>query len=119
MRIAIVGSRGATVTEEELERVLPAGVTEIVSGGAQGIDTCAARFAAARGIRLTIFRPAYDRYGRAAPLRRNEQIVTYADEVIAFWDGQSRGTAHALACVRREGKPLRIFPVLTNKKTTR
>ena len=47
---------------------------------------------------------------RFALLRRKEQIVTYADEGIAFWDGQSRGRAHALACVRREGKPLRIFP---------
>ena len=39
MKVAIVGSRGLYI--EHLERYLPPGTTEIVSGGAKGIDTCA------------------------------------------------------------------------------
>ena len=39
MRIAIVGSRNIWV--DDLESYLPAGVTEIVSGGAKGVDFCA------------------------------------------------------------------------------
>ena len=39
MVVAIVGSRGLCVTD--LEKYLPEGVTEIVSGGAKGIDACA------------------------------------------------------------------------------
>ena len=37
------------------------------------------------------FLPEYARYGKSAPLKRNLQIIDYADLVIAFWDGSSRG----------------------------
>ena len=39
-----------------------------------------------------MFLPEYERYGRAAPIVRNKKIVDYADKVIAFWDGNSKGT---------------------------
>lgn len=46
MKIAIVGSRGQKI--EDFTPYLPAGVTEIISGGAGGIDACARDFAAIR-----------------------------------------------------------------------
>ena len=99
MKIAIIGSRNLTV--ENLEKYLPLGVTEIVSGGAKGIDTCARDYAHQRGLKLTEFLPEYQKYGRGAPLRRNLD----ADEVIAFWDGQSRGTKFVIeACQKRKIK---------------
>ena len=103
MKIAIIGSRNLTV--ENLEKYLPLGVTEIVSGGAKGIDTCAIDYAHQRGLKLTEFLPEYQKYGRGAPLRRNLEIITDADEVIAFWDGQSRGTKFVIeACQKRKIK---------------
>ena len=39
MKIAVIGSRGLVIND--LGKYLPANVTEIVSGGAKGIDTCA------------------------------------------------------------------------------
>ena len=42
MKVAVIGSRGLTVND--LGKYLPPDTTEIVSGGAKGIDTCAARF---------------------------------------------------------------------------
>lgn len=39
MKIAVIGSRGLKVND--LGKYLPVGVTEIVSDGAKGIDTCA------------------------------------------------------------------------------
>lgn len=85
MKIAVIGSRGLKVND--LGKYLPVGVTEIVSGGARGIDTCAREYAGANGLKLTEFLPDYKRYGRGAPLKRNLQIIEYADEVLAFWDG--------------------------------
>ena len=90
MKVAVIGSRGLKV--EKLERFLPEETTEIISGGAKGIDTCAREYALANGLKLTEFLPDYFRYGRAAPLKRNITIIENADLVLAFWDGTSRGT---------------------------
>lgn len=106
MKLAIIGSRGLVV--EDLGEYVSPQVTEIVSGGAQGIDRCAREYALGQGLRLTEFLPDYARYGRAAPIRRNEQIVQYADEVLAFWDGQSAGTQYTIRLCERLGKPMRI-----------
>ena len=90
MKIAVIGSRNLIV--ENLEEYLPADCTEIVSGGAKGIDECAAKYAKANDLALTEFLPQYEKYKRAAPIVRNKQIVDYADLVLAFCDGQSKGT---------------------------
>lgn len=102
MKVAVIGSRGLTV--EHLERYLPEGTTEIVSGGARGIDRCAREHALAHGIKLTEFLPDYETLGRRAPLVRNLEIIDYADQVVAFWDGVSRGTAHVIRHCRKIGK---------------
>ena len=106
MKIAIIGSR--TLTVPNIEEYLPEGVTEIVSGGAKGIDEAAARFARIHGIKLTEFLPDYARYGRGAPLKRNEQIANYADAGIAFWNGSSRGTKYTIDLFRTLGKPITV-----------
>ncbi|MBQ9964929.1 MAG: DUF2493 domain-containing protein [Clostridia bacterium] len=107
MKIAVVGSR--TIQTVPLEKFLPPQCTEIVSGGARGVDTVAERYAKEHGIKLTVFYPNYERYGKAAPLKRNDQIAEYADMVYAFWDGVSRGTLHTVRQCRALGKPYRVF----------
>ena len=107
MKVAIIGSRNLNV--ENLQDYLPEGTDEIVSGGAKGIDTCARNFAIKNGLKLTEFRPEYNKYGRGAPLRRNETIVNYADMVLAFWDGESRGTKFVINYCEKVGKECKIF----------
>lgn len=106
MKVAIIGSRGITV--ENLGDYLPAGVDEIVSGGAKGVDTSAKDYALANRIKYTEFLPNYQRFGRSAPLKRNLEIIEYADTVIAFWDGKSRGTEHVIKSCEKIGKPIVI-----------
>ena len=108
MKLAIVGSRG--ITNIDVAPYIPSGVTEIVSGGARGVDTLAREYAA-RGILLVEFLPQYERYGHAAPLKRNAEIAVYADEVLAFWDGRSKGTQSALAEFRIRGKKVTVVTV--------
>ncbi len=112
MRVAVIGSRGLTVPD--LSQYLPDGVTEIVSGGARGVDTSAAIWARAHGVPLTEFLPEYEKYGRRAPLLRNITIIDYSDLVLAFWDGRSRGTAFVIEKCRERGIPVKVFYPNTN-----
>lgn len=107
MKIAIIGSRNLTVNN--LECYLPQDITEIVSGGATGVDTCAREYAIANGVRLTEFLPEYEKYGRSAPLHRNLKIIDYADAVLAFWDGQSRGTKYTIEYCKKKNKKVTVF----------
>lgn len=94
MKVAVIGSRGITV--DNLEDYLPEDVTEIVTGGAKGVDTCAEEYALAHNIKLTKFLPEYSKYRKSAPLKRNIQIIEYSDLVLAFWDGSSHGTKYVI-----------------------
>ena len=107
MKVAVIGSRGLYV--DHLKDYLPEGVTEIVSGGAKGIDTCAKDYALRHGLKLTEFLPEYEKYGRGAPLRRNITIIKYADLVLAFWDGKSRGTKYVIDNCKKRNIPVAVY----------
>ena len=106
MKVAVIGSRGLTIND--LGKYLPENTTEIVSGGAKGIDTCARNYALSHDLKLTEFLPEYNKYGRGAPLKRNLQIIEYADVVIAFWDGKSRGTKYVIDNCKKQGVQLDV-----------
>jgi len=114
MKVAVIGSRNLIV--QDLKYYLPEDVTEIVSGGAKGVDTSAKEYADAQGIKLTEFFPEYSRYGRGAPLKRNVSIVEYADLVLAFWDGKSRGTKFVIDECKKRNKVVRV--ILMNLEQT-
>ncbi len=107
MRVAVIGSRGLRV--DHLEDYLPEDVTEIVSGGARGIDTCAKNYALAHGLKLTEFLPEYEKYGRGAPLRHNITIIEHSDLVLAFWDGKSRGTKYVIDNCKKRNIPVVVL----------
>ncbi len=60
------------------------------------------------GLILTEFKPDYRRYGKGAPLKRNLEIVDYADHVLIFWDGTSRGSRFVIDACEKSGKPHRV-----------
>ncbi len=107
MRIAVIGSRNLVVPD--LEKYMPDGVMEIVSGGAKGVDACARAYARANHLKLTEFLPEYQKYGRAAPLHRNLQIIEYADAVLAFWDGKSKGTKYVIEQCKKKNKKVTVL----------
>lgn len=107
MKTAIIGSRN--ITNVDLSRFIPSGTTEIVSGGARGVDTVAKEYANRNGLKLTEFLPDYERFGRGTPLKRNITIIENADIVLAFWDGKSRGTKFVIDNCHRRNIPIKIY----------
>ncbi len=106
MKVAVVGSRGL---EAEIGKYLPEGTSVLISGGARGIDRAAEAYADAHGLAKQIFLPNYERYGKRAPLIRNQQIVQAADLVVAIWDGTSRGTKYTIEYAKKMGRPVQVY----------
>jgi len=102
LSLAVVGSRSLADEEkfasnlEQFIKGIDKPLKEIVSGGAKGADTFAKNFANANDIPLVEYYPNW-KLGRDAGFRRNTQIVSRANVVIAFWDGESPGTRNTIA----------------------
>ena len=107
MKLAVLGSR--KLINIVIDQYIPKGVNEIVSGGAIGIDSRAAEYAKRKGLKLTEFLPEYEHYGRAAPIVRNKEIVDYADKILVFWDGISKGTLSVIKYAQKAGKPCEVI----------
>lgn len=107
--LAIVGSRDFPHLDRVRDLIQGLSVdTIIVTGGARGVDRCAATAGRARGLQVIEYLAQWDRFGRRAGFLRNEQIVERCDLMAAFWDGSSSGTRHAISLARKLGRPVVI-----------
>jgi predicted Rossmann fold nucleotide-binding protein DprA/Smf involved in DNA uptake len=111
MKVAIVGSRNYPhpwLVASFVYALEPD--TVIVSGGAHGPDSWAAHCAEVFGLpEPIIYRADWKKYGRSAGYIRNSLIVAACDSLVAFWDGESRGTFHSINLARRAGKPVKVI----------
>ena len=70
---------------------------EIVSGAYyRGADKLGEQYAKERGCNRKQFPADWNKFGKAAGPKRNLQMANYADALIAFWDGKSKGTKHMI-----------------------
>ncbi len=106
MKLLIVGSR--SITDFELSPYIAADVDTVISGGANGIDSLAEQHADLHRLSKYIIRPRYDLYRRAAPLKRNEEMVDIADAVLVVWDGSSKGAQYTLKYAKSKNKPITL-----------
>ena len=81
---------------------------QIISGTARGADSLGEQYATERGFKCIRMPADWDKYGKSAGYRRNEQMAESADALIAFWDGKSRGTMHMINIAHEKGLPTRI-----------
>lgn len=107
MKLLVVGSRA--ITDFDLSPYIPDGVDMIISGGANGIDTAAEKYADSHRLSKFIIRPQYERYGRGAPLKRNQEMVEMADAILVIWDGKSRGTNFTIDYAKKVGKQVTVI----------
>jgi predicted Rossmann fold nucleotide-binding protein DprA/Smf involved in DNA uptake len=112
--LAVVGSRTVTNYNEVLpylQHYLSIPNLHLVSGGAIGADRLGRRFAQEHHLSLQEFLPDWKQFGKSAGFRRNHDIISAATEVIAFWDGKSKGTKHSIDLARKQGKACRVILV--------
>ena len=83
----------------------------IVSGGASGADALGERYANEHKLKIERYSAEWEKYGRGAGPRRNAQMAQVADEVMVFWDGQSRGTRNMIECAQKANKPCIIINI--------
>ena len=112
MKVLVAGSR--SITNCDLSPYIPENTDLIIAGGASGIDNIAEIFADKHNISKLILRPQYQRYKKAAPLKRNEQMVDIADSVLVIWDGKSKGALYTINYARKKNKEIKIVNIKDN-----
>lgn len=106
-KTAVVGSR--TFRDERLlartlEPVFP---SLVISGGADGADRLAVRWARRNGIQTKVFEPDHKKYRH--PYHHRNRLIAEACEVLyAFWDGRSTGTKYTIDYARRLGREVHV-----------
>ncbi len=94
----------------EYDNAVPPVLMRLVSGGAQGADKLAERYAAENDLLIEVLKPVWrvnGVYNHRAGLERNSDIVARADLVMAFWDGVSTGTRDTITKAERRGIEVR------------
>lgn len=82
----------------------------IVSGMARGADALAVQFARTHGVKLYEMPADWNGpHGKGAGYARNVQMSRFADGLLAFWDGKSRGTRHMIDTMRNAGKFIHLI----------
>ncbi len=110
MKVIVAGSR--TFTDYELLKLtcdnIKTQITEIVSGGARGADKLGEQYAIERAYTIKQFPADWDRWGKSAGYNRNAEMAEYADALIAFWDGSSKGTKHMIDLAKKNNLKIKV-----------
>ena len=116
LKVIVAGGRDfndynllSTVLFDYAESVGEEVSVSIVSGMARGADKLAHTFAKNEGVQVHEFPADWDAYGKCAGFIRNDQMSVFADALIAFHDGSSKGTTNMIQTMRRMGKPVLII----------
>lgn len=88
---------------------------KIISGVALGTDALAIDYADKHKLTKTLFPANWKRYPRIAGFLRNEDMLSVATHLVAFWDGKSSGTRHMIEIAKGKGIPVWVFPTRRNK----
>lgn len=82
---------------------------EVVSGTARGADMLGERYAYSHDLTIKQFPADWDTHGKKAGYLRNEEMAKYADALIAFWDGKSKGTNHMINLANKHNLHVRVI----------
>ena len=118
-RVIIAGTRDfadyealKTYADYKLSRIEDS--IEIVSGGSRGADTLGEQYAREKGYSIKRFPAEWEKYGRSAGPRRNEAMARYADALLAYWDGESRGTKNMIELAKANGLKVGVYQYRTD-----
>lgn len=135
MKVIIAGSRSLAKGQYVLDAVRMSmfKITEVVSGGAQGVDQAGEKWASTHNIPVKKFpvskkewenltavgarirrRADGSAYNENAGHDRNQKMANYADALIAIWDWRSPGTRDMIKRAKLKGIPVYIHRVGDN-----
>jgi Domain of unknown function (DUF4326)/YspA, cpYpsA-related SLOG family len=111
MKLIIAGSSTFTDYQRLCQVLAPDRhrIAQVLTGGARGADQLGYRWAWKHAVTHQLFRAEWARFGKSAGMRRNHQMAQAGDVLVAFWDGQSPGTAHMIQCMEQRGKPVVVI----------
>ncbi|AUV61874.1 hypothetical protein HWB52_gp59 [Pseudomonas phage Littlefix] len=114
-RLIVAGGRDFTDVDRIVQEVYGLMVNElkdfeivIVQGEARGADKSAKIAAQRLKLKCESFPAEWDLHGKAAGPIRNRAMAEVADGLLAFWDGESKGTANMIQVMRTHGKNVRV-----------
>ena len=117
-RLVVAGCRNYTdyaTAEREISSYLlqlnPTSPITIVCGDAKGADRLGERYALEHHLSVEHFPADWEHYGKSAGPIRNKEMSKVADAVIAFWDGESKGTQNMIECARQSKIPCRVIRI--------
>ncbi len=117
-KIAVIGSRNFKDSWKvfaELANISESGTESfqksltIISGGATGVDTWAEKAVMQYGLNFEEYKPDFKLGIPACYHIRNDKIIHDAWEVIAFWDGESKGTKSVIDKCIKQHKNVRVI----------
>ena len=118
MKLIIAGSRGITDYQIVRNAVITSQLweaygdnLEIVCGLAKGVDSLGKEFAERNNLKVHKFPANWDKHGKSAGYIRNKEMGDFADELLAIWDGKSKGTRGMIEYMKSLNKPVRIFEI--------
>ena len=127
MKVIIAGSREINEYSIIVSAIQESNfdITEVVSGGARGVDSLAERYANENKITFKKFVAYWNdldlpgvrvktnnqgkKYNVLAGIWRNREMALYGDALIAIWDGKSRGTKNMIDEAKKKNLKIYIY----------
>ena len=108
--VAVAGGKdfantGAVIAHLDKARAKYADIV-LVHGGGPGVEKIAARWAEREGVHQVVCKPDWDRHGRAAPFRRNDELLNLLPKGLIAFPGNGI-TANLVDKARQRGIPVR------------
>lgn len=112
-KVIVAGGRDITdqafVTSCITSVLFEGGITEVVCGGAKGVDTLGKYWAESMEVPVKMFPADWSTHGKSAGPIRNVEMAQYADALVAVWNGSSKGTKHMIDTMLSLGKETHVF----------
>lgn len=115
MKLIVAGGRDFTDTNRmiaDLQKLVESGeITdspELVCGMARGADMLAYSLWTNNRMPIHNFPANWNKHGKSAGYKRNQEMGEFADAAVCFWDGNSKGTKHMIDIMNRLNKPVYI-----------
>lgn len=84
-------------------------IHEVVCGTARGADTLGEAWGRDTEKQIERFIAQWDKFGKRAGYLRNADMAEYAEALVAFWDGKSKGTKHMIDTAVKKGLYVKVF----------